>query len=166
MLILGLSRKQNGRPIEYIMLLSIIHVSPQKRRVWRLWRLIYGLLTMAMLLGLLMDVKDPGKVRNRPMAKSRIVLLIINVDKTLILTLPRKQNGHPIGYITLLSIISPLKRGVRHLRRLIYGLLTMAMLVWPLMVVKDPGKVRNQRVAKLRIVLVPILILVKMFISL
>ena len=91
-------------------------------------------------------------------------LLIINIDKTLILTLPRKQNGRPIGYITLLSIISPLKHGVQRLWRLIYGVLTMAMLVGMLMGVKDPGKVRNRRVTKSRIVLLIILLLVKTFI--
>ena len=78
---------------------------------------------MAMLVGPLMGVKDHGKVRNRRVAKSRIVLLINNVDKTLILTLPRKQ----------------------------IGLLTMAMLVGPLMGVTDHGKVRNRRVAKSQI---------------
>ena len=43
----------------------------------------------------------------------------------------------------------------------------MAMLVGPLMVVKDPGKIRNRRVAKSRIFLIPIfiiLILVKKFV--
>ena len=86
---------------------------------------------------------------------------INNVDKTLLLGLPRKQNGCPIGYIMLLSIISPLKRGVQRLWRLMYGLLTMAMLVGPLMGIKDTGKVRNRRVAKLRIFLIPILIFVE-----
>ena len=63
---------------------------------------------MAMLAGPLIDVKDPGKVRNRRVAKSWIVLipiLIINVNKTLILTLARKHNDRQVGYITLLSII-------------------------------------------------------------
>ena len=36
----------------------------------------------------------------------------------------------------------------------------MAMLVGPLMGVKDPGKVQNWRVAKSLIVLIPILILI------
>ena len=54
--------------------------------------------------------------------------LIINVGKTLILGMPRKQNGHPIGYIVLLTLISPLKCGVQRLRRLIYGQLLMAKL--------------------------------------
>ena len=52
--------------------------------------LLLYLLTMAMLEGPLMGVNDPGKVQNRRMANSRIVLLIINVGKTLILGLPRK----------------------------------------------------------------------------
>ena len=78
---------------------------------------IYGLLTMAKLTGPLMDVKNTGKVRHRRVAKSRIVLLIVIVDKTLILGSPRKQNGRPVGYITLLAIIFPLKRGVRRLIR-------------------------------------------------
>ena len=93
--------------------------------------------------------------------------IINNVGRTLLLTLPRKQNGRPIGYITLLSIIAPVICRVRRLWRLIYGLRTMAMLVGPLMDVKDPGKVRNRRVAKSRIVFLPIiliLILVKKFI--
>ena len=42
-------------------------------------------------------------------------LKINNVDKMLLLGLPQKQNGCPIGYIMLLWIISPLKRGVRRL---------------------------------------------------
>ena len=85
----------------------------------------------------------------------------------LILTLPREQNGHPIGCITSLLIISPVKPGVWHLQRLIiYGLITMAMLVEPLIDVKDSGKVRNWRVAKMRIVLIPLLILIRTFISL
>ena len=60
--------------------------------------------------------------------------LSINVSRTLILGLPRKQNGYPVGYITLVSIIYLLKRGVQCLGRLTfsYGLLTMAMLVGPL----------------------------------
>ena len=77
----------------------------------------------------------------------------------LILGLPQKQNGRPVGYITLLSIIFPLKRRVRRLCRLIYGLLTMAMLIGPLMDVKDHGKVRNWRVAKLCIVFIIILLI-------
>ena len=71
-----------------------------------------------------------------------------NVGRTLLLGLPRKQNGHPIGYIMLLSVISPLKGGVQCLRRLSYGLLIVAMLVGPLMGVKNPCKVRNWQVAK------------------
>ena len=46
-------------------------ISPLKRRVQRLWRLIYDLLTMAMLVRLLMGVKDPSKVRSWWEAKSR-----------------------------------------------------------------------------------------------
>ena len=88
-----------------------------------------------------------------------IFYYINNVGKTLLLGLPQKQNGLPTGYITLLSVISLLKRRVER-----YGLLMMAMLIGPLMGVKDPGKVRNSRVAKLRIVLIPILIHVKKFI--
>ena len=76
-----------------------------------------------------------------------------------------RNHGRPFGYITFLSIISLLKRGLQPLWRLIYGLLTIAILVGPLMSVKDPGNVRNRRVAKSRIVLrIPILILVKTFI--
>ena len=89
-----------------------------------------------------------------------ILIIIINVNKTLILGLPRKQNGRPVGYITLLPIVSPLERGVRSSRRLVHGLLKMTMPVGPLMDVKDPSKVRNRRVAKSIIVLIPLLILI------
>ena len=75
------------------------------------------------------------------------------------MTLPRKQNGHPIGYIALLSIILPLKRGVQRLRMLIYSLLTMAMLAGPLMGIKNHDKVRNWHVTKSQIVLIIILLL-------
>ena len=89
---------------------------------------------------------------------------INNIGRKLLLGLPQKQNGHPIGCITLPSLISPSKCGVQHLWRLIYGLLTMAVLVGPLISVKDPSKVWNQQVAKSRIVCIPILILIKKFI--
>ena len=85
---------------------------------------------------------------------------INNVGRMLLLGLAQKQNGSPIGHITLLLLISPLKRGVQHIWRLIYCLLMMAMIVGPLMDVKDPGKVRNWQVAKSRIVLVVILNLI------
>ena len=42
-------------------------------------------------------------------------LLINDVGRTLLLGLPRKQNGCPIGYIMFLSVISPLKRRVQRL---------------------------------------------------
>ena len=71
---------------------------------------------MANLAGPLMVVKDTGKVQNRKVAKSQIVhvliILIINVGRTLILGLPRKQDGRPVGYITLLRLISRPKRGL------------------------------------------------------
>ena len=85
---------------------------------------------------------------------------INNVGRTLLLGLPRKQNLRPIGYITLLSNISPLKCGIQRLWRIIYVLLAMAMLDGPLIDVKDLGKVRNRRVAKLQIVLVIIIIII------
>ena len=88
--------------------------------------------------------------------ESRDITIIINIGRTLILALPQKQNGRPIECITLLSIISSLKRRVQRLWRLIYGLLTMAMVVGPLMGVNDLCKVRNWRVAKSRIFLIPI----------
>ena len=72
---LGWSRKQNGCPIEYITLLTLISLT--KRGLQHLWRLIYGLLTMAMLVGSLMGVKDPGKVRNWQMPKSQIIHFLI-----------------------------------------------------------------------------------------
>ena len=59
-----------------------------KTRSSALTRLIYALLKVAMLVGLLMAVKNPGKVQNRRVAKSRIVLLILIIililDKTFI----------------------------------------------------------------------------------
>ena len=66
---------------------------------------------MAILTGPLMGVNDTGKVPNRKVAKSQIVL-IINVGRTLILGLPRKQDGRPVGYITLLTLISRPNRGL------------------------------------------------------
>ena len=72
---------------------------------------------MAKLTGPLMGVNDTGKVLNRKVAKSQIVLilfiLIINVGRTLILGLPRKQEGRPVGYITLLTVIFRPNRGVK-----------------------------------------------------
>ena len=145
MLLLELPWRQNGWPVGYITLLSVI--SPLKHGVQRLWRLINSLLTMAMLVGPLMGIKDPSKVRSQQVAKSQVVL-IINVGRTLILGLPRKRNGCPIGYITLLLVVSQLKCGVQYLWRFIYCLLMMAMLVGLLMFIKEPGKVQNRWVAK------------------
>ena len=68
---------------------------------------------MAILTGPLMSVNDTGKVRNRKVAKSQIVL-VINVGRTLLLGLPRKQDGRPVGYITLLTLISRPNRGVKN----------------------------------------------------
>ena len=62
-----------------------------------------------------MSVNDTGKVPNRKVAKSQIVLLLINnVGRTLLLGLPRKQDGRPVGYITLLTLISRTNRGVKN----------------------------------------------------
>ena len=47
----------------------------------------YGLLTMAMLVRPLMDRKDPGKVQNRRVAKSRIFFLLIILIIILVKTL-------------------------------------------------------------------------------
>ena len=73
---------------------------------------------MAKLTVQLMGVKDTGKVPNGKVAKSQIVLilpiLIINVGRTLILGLPRRQDGRPVGYITLLTLISRPNRGVKN----------------------------------------------------
>ena len=70
---------------------------------------------MAKFSGPLMGVNDTSKVQNRKVAKSQIVLilliLIINVGRTLILGWPRKQDGRPVGYITLLTLISRPNRG-------------------------------------------------------
>ena len=71
---------------------------------------------MAILTGPLMSVNDTGKVPNRKVAKSQIVLILLilinNVGRTLLLGSPPKQNGRPVGYITLLSLISLSKRGL------------------------------------------------------
>ena len=73
---------------------------------------------MAILTGPLMGVNDTGKVPNRKVAKSQIVLLILllinNVGRTLLLGLPRKQDGRPVGYITLLMLISRPNPGVKN----------------------------------------------------
>ena len=71
---------------------------------------------MEILTGPLMSVNDTGKVPNRKVAKWQIVLLliIINVGRTLILGLQRKQDGRPVGYITLLTLISRPNRGVKN----------------------------------------------------
>ena len=67
-----------------------------------------------------MSVSDMGKVQNRKVAKSQIVhvliilIIIINVGRTLILGLPRKQDGRPVGYITLLTLISRSNRAVKN----------------------------------------------------
>ena len=119
---------------------------------------------MAKLTGPLIGVNDTGKVLNRKVAKSQIVLilpiLIINVGRTLILGLPRKQDGRPVGYITLLTLISRPNRGVKNFLRHICGPLPMAILTGPLMSVNDTGKVRNRKVAKSQIVLLLLLILI------
>ena len=44
-----------------------------------------------------------------------MLIYINNAGRTLILGLPRKQNGYPIGYITLQSLISRPKRRLSHL---------------------------------------------------
>ena len=105
---------------------------------------------MAKLAESLMGVGDIGKVRNRKVAKSRILLLILinSVGTTLLLGLPPKQDGRPIGYITLRTLIPSPKRRLSHLWRLICGLLRMAKLVEPLMGVGNIGKVPNRKVAK------------------
>ena len=75
---------------------------------------------------------------------------IINVGWTLILGLPPKQNGRPIGYITLLMLISWPKCRLSHLHvwGLLCGLLPMAKLAELLLVVRHSGKVPNRKVAK------------------
>ena len=175
--LLGSPPKQNGRPVGYITLLTLI--SRPNRGLKNFWRLICGPLAMAKLTGPLMGVNDTGKVLNRKVAKSQIVLIlpiinvgIINVGRTLILGLPRKQDGRPVGYITLLTLISRPNRGVKNFWRHICGPLPMAILTGPLMSVNDTGKVPNRKVAKSQIVLILInnvlililiLLLVKIF---
>ena len=75
----------------------------------------------------------------------RITVLLTSVGQD---GLPRKQNGRPIGYITLLTLISRPKRTLSHLRRLIYGLLRMAKLAEPLMGVRNTSKVPSRKLAK------------------
>ena len=71
----------------------------------------------------------------------------------MIIRITVKRNGCSVECITLWTLISPPKCGLQHLRRLIYGLLTMAKPAESLVGVKDTGKVRNWRVPNLRIVL-------------
>ena len=82
--------------------------------------------------------------------RSSIIPEIFVADTVLfdILVLPRKQKGRPIGYITLLTLISRSKRRFSHVWRLIYRLLLMAKLAEPLEGVRNTGKVRNWKVAK------------------
>ena len=87
---------------------------------------------------------------------------IFNVGRTWILGSPQKQNGHPVE--CMLILIPLPKQGPQHLWRLTYGLLAVAKLTGASIDVKDAGKVRNQKVAKLQIVLIPTLILIKKFI--
>ena len=49
---------------------------------------------MAMLFRLLMGVKDPGKERNRRVAKSRIVLLLLIFNLILILVKTNSMTAH------------------------------------------------------------------------
>ena len=74
-LILGLPWKQNGRPIKCITLQTLI--SSSQCGLQHLRTRIYGLLTMAMLAGLFMGVKDTSKVQNRRVAKLQIVFILI-----------------------------------------------------------------------------------------
>ena len=83
-----------------------------------------------------------------------------NVGRTLLLGLARKQNGRPIGYILLLTLISWPKGRLSHIRRLIYGLIPMAKLVEPLVCVRNTGKLPNRKVLKSQIVLVLVLVLI------
>ena len=72
---------------------------------------------MAILTGRLMSVNDTGKVPNRKVAKSQIVVLLLiinNVGRTLLLGSPPRQNGRPVGYITLLTLISPPNRALKN----------------------------------------------------
>ena len=56
---------------------------------------------MAMLVGPLLGVKDPSKVRNGRVALWQIVLvpIINNVGRMLLLGLPRKQDGRPLDIL-------------------------------------------------------------------
>ena len=104
-----------------------------------------------------MGVKDPGKVRNQRVAKSQIVLIPIlmnNVHRTLLLGLPRKQNGHLRWMYYASNAYISANRRLQHLWRLLYGLLVVAKLTGALMAVKDTSKVWNQKVAKFQIVLI------------
>ena len=144
MSLLELPWKQNGHPVDCIVFL--VFISPPKCGHWHLWRLTCGLLPMAKLCEPLMGVRDTSKLGNWKLAKSRILLIIIiNVDRMLILGLSWKQKDLPIGCITFLILISFWKCGVQRLRRLIYGLLSMAKLAQLLMDVKDTTKYQTIR---------------------
>ena len=70
---------------------------------------------------------------------------IINVGRTLMLVLLRKQNCCPIGYITLLSLISRPKHRLLHLWGLLYGLLPIANLAEPLLVVRHRQSTKPEK---------------------
>ena len=105
-----------------------------------------------------MAFSDPSHLLSDDKVKI-YVPCIINVGMMLILGLTRKQNGRPIGYITLVAIISRPKWKLSHVRALkfIYGLLPMTKLAEPFMAIRNTSKISNRNVAKSQIVLFLIL---------
>ena len=77
--LLGLHRKQNGCLVEHIACWMFIS-PPPLHGLQHLWSLTYSPVTIAKLAGLLMGIKDTSKLRNWRVAKSRIVLILVNTS--------------------------------------------------------------------------------------
>ena len=69
-----------------------------------------------------------------------VKVVIINVSRTLIIGLPRKRNGCPNEYITLVTLISAPKPTLSLLWRLIYRLQPMAKLAEPLTGIRNTAR--------------------------
>ena len=72
-LLLGLPQKESGQPVESIMLLTLI--SKPKFGLQHILRFLYGLLLMAKLPELLLNVRDTGKAQNQKVTKLWMVFV-------------------------------------------------------------------------------------------
>ena len=88
MLLLELSQKQNGCPVECITHRTFI--SLPLRELQSLKGLAYDLLSLAKQLGPLACFKDTGKVRNQRVAKPQIGLILLPILILLIIFLVKK----------------------------------------------------------------------------